>query len=188
MSRIALMTWGLLLIFFGVQLNLVNSFVLTPRATKFWKSKLSSSPFEGGGGGRLAAAGNQFGPSGQNQFAPNQFAAQGRQPILQGTSFSNQYANRTNFPYSTPNYRRVRSDGGGVFQSGFRNDPNLNNQAGPFRNAGFGNPVNGSGPIDNLAGGLNRFPGQKMITPPTWFCWPPIFLGAVMTLYGAVRR
>jgi len=27
--------------------------------------------------------------------------------------------------------------------------------------------------------------GQKAITPPGWLCWPSIFLGAVMFLYGA---
>ena len=167
MSRISLMTCGLLLILIGVQLNLVDSFVLTSRATKFWKSKLSSSPFEDEGGG---AASNPVGLQASRQPAP-------------GTSFSNQYAARPNFPYTTPNYRRYRNGGRGLFQTGARNSQNrLNN--GNFQNAGFGSPVNG---VAANAASQPRFPGQKMITPPTWICWPPIFLGAVIFLFGAAR-
>jgi len=40
MSRISVMTIGFLLIFSGIQLNLVESFVLTPEATKFWHEKI----------------------------------------------------------------------------------------------------------------------------------------------------
>ena len=172
------MTLGLLLIFTGVQLNLVDSFVLTPRATKFWKSKLTSGPFENAGG-------------------PNQFAGGQQGQLLQGQSFSNQYAagrqsgrsaGGSSFPYSTPNYRRFRGNSGGqgIYQAGFNNNQQNrfgNGNNGSARNAGLGN--NG---VANPNQAASRFAGQKMITPPSWFCWPAIFAGAVLTLFGAARR
>ena len=176
MSRISLITWGLLLIFVGVQLNLVDSFVLTPRATKFWKSKLTSGPFENAGG-------------------PNQFAGRQQGQPLQGQSFSDQYASGrraapsargSSFPYSTPNYRRFRGNSGGqgIYQAGFNNNPqNRFGNNGSIRNAGYGNPGNA-----NPNQPASRFAGQKMITPPSWFCWPAIFTGAVLSLFGAARR
>ena len=44
MNRTAVMTLGLLLLFFGVQLNVVDSYVLTPRMTNFLSEQLPSRP------------------------------------------------------------------------------------------------------------------------------------------------
>lgn len=152
------MTWGGLLILIGVELNLVDSVVLTPRATQFWNNKLSSSPFEDDG----------------IEFADSPFALASQRPGTSGSSFSDQYATRNSFPYSTPNFRRNRSDSRGVL--GGRS----------IRSAGYGN----TGNAENLANSIGRqtqLADQKMITPPSWYCWPPIFLGAVLFLFGAVR-
>lgn len=40
MSRTSVMTIGFLLIFLGIQLNTVESFVLTPQATRFWNDRI----------------------------------------------------------------------------------------------------------------------------------------------------
>ncbi len=40
MSRISVMTIGFLLIFIGIQLNMVESFQLTHQATRFWNEKI----------------------------------------------------------------------------------------------------------------------------------------------------
>ena len=129
MSRFSLMTWGVLLILIGVELNLVNSVVLTPRATKFLKNKMSYSPFENEGSG--ASNGSFSFANGSND-----------------QSYSNQ-----------GNERR------GLFGT-------------TYQNVGFG--ISGDSPT-----GLAI---QKKITPPSWYCWPPMFLGAVLFLFGAVRK
>lgn len=40
MSRTSVMTIGFLLIFLGIQLNMVESWVLTPQATRFWNERI----------------------------------------------------------------------------------------------------------------------------------------------------
>jgi len=145
------MIWGLLLIFVGVELNLVNSVVLTPRASRFWESRLSASPFEDGLGG-TASSGSPF--------------SRASQRTAYGQSFSDQYGARNNFPFSTPSSRSYRNG------SPFGNSN--------FRSAGY----DSSAVVGTVS---TEFGDQKMITPPSWYCWPPIFLGAVLFLFGAAR-
>ncbi|QEG20867.1 hypothetical protein [Mariniblastus fucicola] len=44
MNRTVVMTLGFLLVFFGIQLNVVDSFVLTPRMTNFLSDQLADAP------------------------------------------------------------------------------------------------------------------------------------------------
>lgn len=42
MSRISTMTIGFLMIFIGLQLNFVQTYVLTPKATQFWAERFET--------------------------------------------------------------------------------------------------------------------------------------------------
>ena len=44
MNRTVVMTLGFLLVFFGIQLNVVDSYVLTPRMANFLSDQLSETP------------------------------------------------------------------------------------------------------------------------------------------------
>jgi len=44
MNRTVVMTLGFLLVFFGIQLNVVDSYVLTPRMANFLSDKLPETP------------------------------------------------------------------------------------------------------------------------------------------------
>jgi len=44
MNRTVVMTLGFLLVFFGIQLNVVDSYVLTPRMANFLHDKLPEAP------------------------------------------------------------------------------------------------------------------------------------------------
>lgn len=132
MSQTSLMTSGLLLILTGVQLNLVESFVLTPRATEFWNERVNGGDLE---------------------IVPADYKDRGNGYFTNSTtrSFSrSSTANQNGFPYSVPSFQRFRTGAQSV--------------------------------------GSNFDGRHKMITVPTWFCWPPIFLGAAMFLFGAAGR
>ncbi len=68
MNRTVIMTLGFLLVFFGIQLNAVDSYVLTPRVANFVSDNFSGSPpFENN-----AINVNQNGtPFVQTGYAPN---------------------------------------------------------------------------------------------------------------------
>ncbi len=44
MNRTVIMTLGFLLVFFGIQLNIVDSYVLTPRMANFLSEQLEETP------------------------------------------------------------------------------------------------------------------------------------------------
>jgi hypothetical protein len=71
MNRTVVMTLGFLLVFFGIQLNVVDTYVLTPRMANFLSDQL---------------------PDQQNQIqvAPNATAASQQQPFVQAGYASNQ--------------------------------------------------------------------------------------------------
>ena len=147
MSRSSLMTWGLLLILVGVQLNLVESFVLSPRATQFWNNRVTNQQLQTVPGNYVATSNGYF--QGSNSTTVTQYGNQ---------RFNSVQRNR--YPYSTPNYQRYPSSRVPVYQSSYATSAANGGELGP----------------------------QKMLTPPTWFCWPPIFLGSVLFLYGAASR
>jgi hypothetical protein len=136
MSRTSIMTVGVLLILMGIQLNLVESFLLTEKATQFWTERLSN-PFVNVSDGRIAGPGANL--SGNSTEFP----------------FSSRFSDRSS-PYSFPSFTRLRQGDLPVFQT------SQSNKSSP-----------------------SMFGSQKSITPPAWLCWPSIFLGAVMFLYGA---
>ncbi len=84
MSRTSLMTVGCVLILVGVQLNLVESLVLTPTATGFLNERLTD-PFE-----TVPAATGSY--SRNNAYASN------------NGYYAPQSNSRNNYPFSTPNY------------------------------------------------------------------------------------
>ncbi len=141
MSRISQMTWGTMLILVGVQLNLIESFVLTPQATDFWNRRTAADQFE-------TVPGNYV-ETGNGYFAGS------------NSSWTSRLTNssQSSFPFTTPDYQRNGQSNGSSWTS-------------PF-----------SSPSYTSASG-----SQKLITPPTWFCWPPIFLGAVLFLFGAASN
>ncbi len=141
MSRSPLMTVGILFILIGIQLSLVESFVLTPKATDFWNNRFNRYKHQTVPGDYVATSDGYF--RGANP-PPRQ----------------NIDAARNSYPYSTPSYQRYPNSRVPSYQSAYRQNPNA---------AAFNGP-------------------QKMVTPPSWFTWPPIFLGSVLFLYGAATR
>ena len=131
-------------------MNLVESFVLTPGATRFWNERFVNYGFDAVPGNYLA---NSDGYFKTGDLMPRNSNASG--------IFSSESRNL----YTTPNYQRPRNSGVPVYPSGYGNNP-----------------------LPNPAVAKNQTGLQKMITPPSWFCWPPIFLGAVFFLYGAAHK
>ena len=129
MSRSSIMTNGVLLILLGIQLNLVDTYVMTPQFTTFWNERFSD---------------------------PAEIANDAMTGI---TNNNNRFGN--NYPFNrgfnAPNYQNY-TNGTPAFQASF--------------------------PNKQFAQG-NVLAAQKRVTPPTWCCWPFIFLGAVVFLYGA---
>lgn len=107
------MTLGIVLIFVGAQLNLIESYVLTPRVSSFLSEHASSNPT-----GPLETGG------------------------------SNDVSNTYNSSY----YQASYPSGGNIF-----NRQNTNSLS---------------------------LVGPKKVTPPTWICWPVLFLGTVVFLHG----
>ena len=150
MSRTSLMTAGILLVLVGVQLNLVESYVLTPRATQAWDQRVQLNyDYEVVPGNYQATTNGYF--RGSDIVTAN---SNGSQSI--GSNFTTAQPNV--LPYSTPSYQR-------------------SSQRVPAYQASYAQPA----VAGNYAG------SQKMVTPPKWFCWPPIFLGSVMFLFGVAR-
>jgi hypothetical protein len=115
MRRTSAMTLGIVLVFIGLQLNLVDTYVLTPRFSNF------------------------FSANGQSE-------------------------NLTAFSPST-NLNQVDN---GQFGSPFQ-------QASYSANSGLPN---------QLPTATNGLPGPRPISPPSWLCWPVLFLGTVVFLHG----
>ncbi len=126
MSRSSIMTNGILLVLLGMQLNLVDTYVMTPKFTDFWNERFS------------------------------------------GPLFSEET--------SVPQVAQQESSG---FMSSFGfGTPQSNSLAVPTSQASFSN--------DNLASNTTvSDESLKQFTPPSWLCWPLIFLGAVLFLHGA---
>ena len=114
MQRTSLMTTGLVLIFVGIQLNLVETFVLTPRYSNFLM-----------------------------EHSPRVETGMSAVPSVNNSSF--------NSPYSQAAFS-------GNSQSNFQSSPAM---------------------------GMGR---SKTISPPSWLCWPILFLGTVVFLHGLSNR
>lgn len=194
MSRPSFVTTGVLAILLGIQLNFVDSFMLTPKATKFWQSRFKSSVFQTQPLNNVAGVPNLNG-SDNRGFIPNTNlpnANPGNAAFVQNPAFqaqqygAQQYAGqqyqqysrsyaRNNYPFNTPNYASRRpilpsANRSGAFGGGAT-------QALPV---GFSN----TNPLNQVAGS-QLFGPQKTITPPKWISWASIFLGAVLFIYGA---
>jgi len=153
MSRISMMTCGLLMILVGVQLNLVESFVLTPRATAKWNSRTITDGIRS----TETVPGNYRVTS--NGYFQSSEDARNR---LNGNAY--QANNQRDYTYSIPSYQRAPTSRVPAYQSSYGTPANANTGA----VAAYGGP-------------------QKMLTPPPWFCWPPIFIGSVLFLFGAAK-
>ena len=164
MSHYAAMTLGFLLIFVGINLHLVDSYELTPRATKFYAERLQSPTTQT----------NLNNPLANNTYGNNYGS---------GTSGSNsQYNPQSN--YGATGFNRL-----GRYPSNYEQG----NQS-PFQNAGYqsGSNVNNylasyNRTTTQNAGNINIGP-QKRITPPSWISWPVLFLGVVFVIHGVIRR
>ena len=144
------MTLGILLVLVGIQMNLVESFVLTPRATYAWNNRvLLNYKYETVPGNYIQTTNGYF--RGSDVVASNNIAGSGR-------DFTTSQPNLV--PYSTPTYQRSPGARVPAYQSSYDRGAVAGNYAGP----------------------------QKMLTPPRWFCWPPVFLGTVVFLFGAATR
>ena len=192
MSRTAIVTVGMLSVLMGIQLNLVDSFVLTPRATRFWQSKLGNF---GSGAAQLrdnvAGYANGF-SNGIANGAGNYLPSAGYSPQnplyspgganSQYSQYSRSYA-RSNYPFNTPNYAS-RPTGLPSYQgSGTNNGFGAFNGT-PATQAGFATN-SAAKPFASFTNGL--LGPQKVITPPKWISWAGIFLGAVLFIFGAAR-
>ena len=124
MSRSSIMTGGVLLVLLGIQLNFVDTYVMSSQFTDFCNERFSAPLF-------LEEV-----------------------PVAQEES--------TNF-------------GSGF---GFGNNNQNLSQPIPTSQASFSmNALD-----EDTASGSGEL---KQITPPSWMCWPLIFLGAVLFLHGA---
>lgn len=75
MNRTVVMTLGFLLVFFGIQLNVVDSYVLTPRMANFLSDKLPNRPAIQNPLGPSPQQQGQFAQVGYNNFEPTATAA-----------------------------------------------------------------------------------------------------------------
>ncbi len=122
MRRTSVMAMGFVLVFLGVQLNLVETYVLTPRFSSFLSEHAE--------------------PTSQSGFR------------------NNGLVNRQS-PMVNPNTGLVEQQ---------------NNS--PFYQASFPNGA----PINQPM--MTNFSTPKVVTPPSWMCWPVLFLGTVVFLHG----
>ncbi|MEM7456827.1 MAG: hypothetical protein AAF456_20960 [Planctomycetota bacterium] len=91
MSNNATMTIGFLLIFMGIQLNVIDSYTLTPRATQFWAERIATPEQLAAAGytsfqNVAGAAGQYFDPSSGGYAANNGY----NNPFSQA-GYSNSY-------------------------------------------------------------------------------------------------
>ena len=90
MSRTATMTIGFLLVFIGFQLNFVETFVLTPSATKFWVERFEI-PEQGFPSNPTAFNQNPYSPNYSANAYSYQAPQNGYRPF-QNAGFSNTLA------------------------------------------------------------------------------------------------
>lgn len=126
------MTLGFVLIFIGIQLNLVDTYVLTPRFSSFLSEHASPTQPQGYVNGLINPNSGVVDPA----VAQN---------ALQSS------------PFYQASYPGVQSNN--VAMSGPVNRPVVPNYAAP-----------------------------KVVTPPSWLCWPVLFLGTVVFLHGFSMR
>ena len=93
MSRYATMTMGFLLVFMGIKFLMVESYYLTPQATKFWLERIEDP-----------ASSEAFGQpnnstNGANTYA-NNYGAYNNHP---NNAYSNGYSNNYSSPYRSNN-------------------------------------------------------------------------------------
>ncbi len=158
MSRYTTMTIGFLLVFMGIKFHMVESYLLTPDATKFWNE-------------RVGDQGNAA-PNFVNNQVADGFNGNNGYSAFNGNSYNsyNSYGNNNGFA-NTGGYGAANNS---VFQSASYQSPNAYQQP----------PVNNQG---SLLGSLAYGP-QKQLTTPKWLGWPILFLGAVFILQGAAMR
>ncbi len=185
MSKVGSMTFGLALIFLGIQLFLVKSYLLTPTATRFVNDYFNSnngSQFATTGpttlgNGRLLNGGQSNGAlsnAGFNGARQNT----GNNPLQFGSSNQGQLGRHPG--QSWPYYSTNSGNNGAAFSGR------------PFQNSSFANSsvgMQGASPASSSASQV--FPdGQirKRFVPPRWIMWPALFLGSVFFLHGVALR
>lgn len=164
MSRYTTMTIGFLLVFMGIKFHMVESYLLTPNATKFWNE-------------RIGDQGNLAPNLGNNQVASGFNANNGTSPFSPNSygQYTGQYNPRSGY-----------ANTGGFANTGGYGATNSS----VFQSASYQNPVSYQQPASNqgsLLGSLFYGP-QKQLTTPKWLGWPVLFLGAVFILQGAGMR
>ena len=125
MRRTSTMAIGFILIFIGIQLNLVETYTLSPRFSNFLSAHTRARPASNFNNG--------------NGLIPN---------------------------------------------TGFQN-PNFNQANSPYSQASFQNGNNSLLPQPAL---VPSYGPPKVIRPPSWICWPVLFLGTVVFLHGFSTR
>lgn len=135
MSRSSIMTTGIVLILVGIQLNLVETYVMTPRFTKFWNERFTAPLY--------TTEDVIQDPSGRIAY---------RAPSTANPS------GYSNYPFNAGRYQDYTS-GTPALQASW------SQLASSTKEVALGT--------------------QKQITPPSWLCWPIIFMGAVIFLHGA---
>lgn len=124
MSRSSIMTNGILLVLLGFQLNLVDTYVMTPQFTGFWNERFS-------------------GPLFAEETPAPEVAEQASSGFMSNFGFGS--SSPSQVPVSPASFSENHDSSGATLS-----DESL-----------------------------------KRFTPPSWLCWPLIFLGAVLFLHGA---
>lgn len=176
MSRYTTMTIGFLLVFMGIKFHLVESYLLTPRATKFWNSRIggkkgSDTPVQDAFNNQLA---NNTGA--RNGFNRNSNGFNAIGGFNGGNSNNNAYA-----PYSANPYN--------PYSKGYMSNNaygSANNSL--FQNASYQNPNAFQQPLANSGYANQVFGPQRQVTTPKWLGWPILFLGAVFILQGLAMK
>jgi hypothetical protein len=176
------MTIGFLLVLLGIKFHLVESYLLTPRATKFWNSRI------GGGGGSNTPVQDGFNNS------VNQLTNAARSGYDQTRNGFNAVGGFNGGNFNNNSYTPMSSNPYNPYSKGYMNNSQYgapNNSL--FQNASYQNPVaqnrNGFAPQAIASGYSNQMIGpQKQVTTPKWLGWPILFLGAVLILQGLAMR
>lgn len=159
MSRTAAMTIGLVLIFIGVQLFMVKSYLLTPTATRFVEEN-----FQNNNGSQFASGNNSGGLFQSNKNSGGLFGDNGaNQRSGELASYPGQ-----SWPYYNTNQSGQRAGNGSVFQNSTYNPPSS------FASSSS-KVILGNGQ-------------QRRFVPPRWIMWPALCLGAISFLHGVALR
>lgn len=103
MSRYTTMTIGFLLVMMGIKFHMVESYLLTPRATKFWMERIgdSENPIQGMTNNLVAQMpngynsgngfqGNGYSPFSNNSYSSNQSFGAANDSVFQSASYQSQ--------------------------------------------------------------------------------------------------